>query len=270
MRPDGRHDRPPRDSHTMPPCAAPASGIVDAHCALRYSDHRDAEHRISPLALGVRALREPAGLRTRCASRRCSRSGETYLRNRRRWCGRCAVRETGSRSSSACPARARPSPSTRPGGVQSSGYRVYGAALAAEAAAQLEAGSQIPSVTLDRLLYELAAPQPCRAAASIPAASWSSTRRAWSTRAVSCGCWRSRNARVQKSCSQVMTGNSPRSEAGGGFGALGRELGATRLGSMRASAEWERSALEALREAEPVRRPRPTPITAGSVARPTR
>ena len=38
---------------------------------------------------------------------------------------------------------------------QSSGYRVYGATLAAEAAFQLEAGSQIPSVTLDRLLYEL-------------------------------------------------------------------------------------------------------------------
>jgi DNA transposition AAA+ family ATPase len=41
---------------------------------------------------------------------------------------------------------------------QSSGYRVYGAALAAEATAQLEAGSGISSVTLDRLLYELAAP----------------------------------------------------------------------------------------------------------------
>jgi ATP-dependent exoDNAse (exonuclease V) alpha subunit len=38
-------------------------------------------------------------------------------------------------------------------------------------------------------------------------------------------------------------------EAGGGFGALGRELGATRLGSnARQVAEWERAALDALRE----------------------
>jgi hypothetical protein len=38
-------------------------------------------------------------------------------------------------------------------------------------------------------------------------------------------------------------------EAGGGFGALGRELGATRLGAnARQVAEWERSALDALRE----------------------
>ncbi|MGP8150516.1 MAG: AAA family ATPase, partial [Acidimicrobiales bacterium] len=38
-------------------------------------------------------------------------------------------------------------------------------------------------------------------------------------------------------------------EAGGGFGALGRELGATRLGAnARQVTEWERSALDALRE----------------------
>ena len=49
---------------------------------------------------------------------------------------------------------------------QSSGYRVDGAALVAEAAAQLEAGSGLSSATLDRLLYELsraAAPVAVRA-----------------------------------------------------------------------------------------------------------
>ena len=44
------------------------------------------------------------------------------------------------------------------------GYHVFGAALAAEAASQLEAGSKIESSTLDRLLYELSLP---------PADSWS-------------------------------------------------------------------------------------------------
>ena len=50
----------------------------------------------------------------------------------------------------------------------------------------------------------------------------------------------------------MLTGDDrqlPSVEAGGGFGALGRELGATRLGSNpRQVAEWERSALDALRE----------------------
>ena len=74
---------------------------------------------------------------------------------------------------------------------QSSGYRVYGAALVAEAAAQLEAGSQISSVTSTAFSTSSALRRTCRTTVSIPAASWSSMRPAWSTPAVSCGCWRS-------------------------------------------------------------------------------
>ena len=65
---------------------------------------------------------------------------------------------TGSKSSSACPARVRPSPSTWPAGRGSHPVTALRRRARAEAAAQLEAGSEIPSVTLDRLLYELSAP----------------------------------------------------------------------------------------------------------------
>jgi ATP-dependent exoDNAse (exonuclease V) alpha subunit len=132
---------------------------------------------------------------------------------------------------------------------QSSGYRVYGAALAAEAAAQLEAGSQIPSVTLDRLLYELAAPQHLsyysldpRSIVVVDEASMVDTRRLVRLLEIA----------ERAGAKVVLTGDDrqlPSVEAGGGFGALGRELGATRLGSnARQVAEWERAALDALRE----------------------
>ena len=132
---------------------------------------------------------------------------------------------------------------------QSSGYRVYGAALAAEAAAQLEAGSQISSVTLDRLLYELAAPQHLshysldpRSIVVVDEASMVDTRRLVRLLEIA----------ERAGAKVVLTGDDrqlPSVEAGGGFGALGRELGATRLGSnARQVAEWERSALDALRE----------------------
>jgi len=59
------------------------------------------------------------------------------------------------------PGSARPSPSTRPDGVAViRRYRVYGAALAAGGRRPVRSGiARIPSVTLDRLLYELSAPQ---------------------------------------------------------------------------------------------------------------
>ena len=132
---------------------------------------------------------------------------------------------------------------------QSSGYRVYGAALAAEAAAQLEAGSQIPSVTLDRLLYELAAPQHLsrysldpRSIVVVDEASMVDTRRLVRLLEIA-------GAREQKSCSQVMTGNSPRSRrvaASARSAASSERPGSARM--PRQVAEWERAALEALRE----------------------
>jgi len=64
-------------------------------------------------------------------------------------------------------------------------------------------------VTLDRLLYELSAPQHL-SQYSLDARSvvWS-MRPAWSTPAVSCGFWRSRSDRERRSCvSAVMTANS--------------------------------------------------------------
>jgi len=198
-------DRPHNGRTIVRLVRAPASGIATLTCALRYSTTEMLNTESRLLDLGRAASVKPAGLQTRCASRRCSRSGETYLRNRRRWCGRCAARGTGSSRHRRARLGQDLRPRRGPAAWQSSGYRVYGAALAAEAAAQLEAGSQISSVTLDRLVTSSPRRSTCRITASIVAASWSSTRPAWSTPAVSCGCWRSRNARVQKSCSQVMT-----------------------------------------------------------------
>ena len=111
----------------------------------------------------------------------------------------------------------------------------------------------------------------CRITVSIPAASWSSTRPAWSTPAASCGCWRSRGAPERKSCSQVMTGNSPRSRRAA---ALARSAASSeRPGSDQMRARWPSGNAQRSRRfarAVPGKRPRPTPITDGSVARPTR
>ena len=253
--------------------SAPASGIATLTCALRYSttEMLNTESRLLARAGGPQG--DPAGLQTRCASRQCSRSEETCLPNRRRWCGCCAVRETGSKSlRSACPARARPSPWTAARRAwQLSGYRVYGAAHAAEAAAQLEAGSGISSVTLDRLLFTSPRRSTCRSTASIPAVSWSSTSPAWSTAAVSYGCWRSPGRAERKSCSQVMTGQLPRSRRA----AVSAPLAASsvRPGSAQMRARWPNGSAERsmrFARAVPARRPRPTPITDGFIARPTR
>ena len=241
----------PRDSHTIVRLVrAPASGIATLTCALRYSTTEMLNTESRLLALGRAGLGEPAGLQTRCASRRCSPSGETSLSEQaamvRSLCSsgngvEVVIGVPGSGKTFALDAARR--------AWQSSGYRVYGAALAAEAAAQLEAGSGISSVTLDRLLYELAVPQHLSHHSLDPSsivvvdeASMVDTRRLVRLLEIA----------ERAGAKVVLTGDDrqlPSVEAGGGFGALGRELGATRLGSnARQVAEWERSALDALRE----------------------
>lgn len=128
------------------------------------------------------------------------------------------------------------------------GYRVTGAALAAEAAGQLEAGSRITSRTLDRLLGDLAGRPGAPAGIDqhcvvvVDEASMVDTRRL---------------ARLLEQTSAagakvVLCGDDrqlPSIEAGGAFSALARRLGATRLSDNARQVEaWEREALHALRE----------------------
>ena len=241
----------PRDSHTIVRLVrAPASGIATLTCALRYSttEMLNTEHRL--LALGRAGLGRACGVADAVRLEAVlAERGDLSLEQAAMVRSLCSsgngvevvIGVPGSGKTFALDAARR--------AWQSSGYRVYGAALAAEAAAQLEAGSQIPSVTLDRLLYELAAPQ--HLSQLQPRSPQHRGRRRGqhgrhppSRAAV--GDRGTRGAKV------VLTGDDrqlPSVEAGGGFGALGRELGATRLGSnARQVAEWERSALDALRE----------------------
>ena len=130
------------------------------------------------------------------------------------------------------------------------GYHVYGAALAAEAAGQLEAGSKIESSTLDRLLYRLSLP-PAEAGhvalnrksiVVVDEASMIDTRRLGRLLA----------AAERSGAKVVLTGDDrqlPSIEAGGGFAAIARKIGACRLVDNGRQVEaWEREALAALRE----------------------
>ena len=117
------------------------------------------------LALEARILDQAEGTdddEARCGRRpgrrRCSRT-RNYPTSRARWSRRSRPTAPRSRSWSAPPGRARPTPSprhARPG--SDAGYTVIGCALAARAARQLQDDSQIPSVTLDRLLIDLDRP----------------------------------------------------------------------------------------------------------------
>jgi hypothetical protein len=128
------------------------------------------------------------------------------------------------------------------------GYRVAGAALAAEAAGQLEAGSRISSSTLDRLLGDLSGRPGAPGAPDsgcvvvLDEASMVDTRRL---------------ARLLEHASAagakvVLCGDDrqlPSIEAGGAFSALARRLGSSRLSDNARQVEaWEREALRALRE----------------------
>ena len=133
---------------------------------------------------------------------------------------------------------------------QAAGYRVIGAALSAEAAAQLEAGSKIPSATLDHLLHGIGLPADLHASVRldhnsvvvVDEASMVDTRRL---------------ARLLEHTTRVgakivLCGDDrqlPSIEAGGAFSALARKLGATRLSDNGRQVErWEREALIALRD----------------------
>jgi hypothetical protein len=140
---------------------------------------------------------------------------------------------------------------------QLSGYRVYGAALAAEAAAQLEAGSGISSVTLDRLLYELAAPQHLsqhsldpRSVVVVDEASMVDTRRLVRLLEIA---ERVRSRRVAALAPSAASSERP---------------GSAQMRAKLPSGSAQRSMLSA--RAVLLRRPQPIPITAGSVARPIR
>ena len=130
------------------------------------------------------------------------------------------------------------------------GYRVIGAALAAEAASELEAGSKIASSTLDHLLYECSLAHgmvgpttlDCRSVIVVDEASMIDTRRLA----------RLFEHAARAGAKVVLTGDDrqlPSIEAGGGFAALARQLPASHLSDNARQVEsWERETLRALRE----------------------
>jgi ATP-dependent exoDNAse (exonuclease V) alpha subunit len=126
-----------------------------------------------------------------------------------------------------------------------SGYRVIGCALAARAAAELEAGAGIPSWTLARLLGQLDDPGDValdpRTVVVCDEAAMVGTR----TMARLLAHGAANGAKV------VLVGDArqlPEIEAGGGFAALGRRLGPLTLRENRRQREaWERDALTRLR-----------------------
>jgi Ti-type conjugative transfer relaxase TraA len=129
---------------------------------------------------------------------------------------------------------------------QGSGHRVVGAALAARAAAELQAGSGIPSTTLDRLLADLERPGPLaglapRSVVVVDEAGMVETRKL--ARLLS---------HAERWGAQVVLTGDPRQlpevGAGGAFGALAKQLPAIELRENRRQHEaWEREALAQLR-----------------------
>jgi hypothetical protein len=129
---------------------------------------------------------------------------------------------------------------------ESAGHRVIGTALAARAAAELQAGAGIPSTTLDRLLGDLERPGPLsglapRTTIVVDEAGMVETRKL---------------ARLldhaERWHAQVVLVGDPRQlpevGAGGAFRALTRQLPVIELADNRRQAEaWERDALAELR-----------------------
>ena len=275
MRPDGRSqtDRPHDGRTIVRLVRAPASGIATLTCAPRYStiEMLNTESRL--LALGRAGLKGACGVAdaVRLEAVLAERGDLSFEQAAmvRSLCSsgngvEVVIGVPGSGKTFALDAARR--------AWQSSGYRVYGAALAAEAAAQLEAGSGISSVTLDRLLYELAAPQHLsqytldpRSVVVVDEASMVDTRRLVRLLEIA----------ERAGAKVVLTGDDrqlPSVEAGGGF-RRARPRARCDPARLQMRARWPNgSAQRSMRfaRAVPARRPRPTPITAGSVARPTR
>ncbi|MGH9002964.1 MAG: MobF family relaxase, partial [Acidimicrobiia bacterium] len=128
---------------------------------------------------------------------------------------------------------------------EASGQRVVGAALAARAAAELEAGSGIRSHTLDRLLADLDRPDsgglPARAVVVVDEAAMVGTRKLARLLA---------HAEIA-GVKVVLVGDRhqlPEIDAGGAFAGLAKRLGFTALSENRRQDEaWERAALAHLR-----------------------
>jgi conjugative relaxase-like TrwC/TraI family protein len=128
------------------------------------------------------------------------------------------------------------------------GYQVVGTALAARAAVELQAGSGIPSVTLDRLLGDLDRPDsrglPARTVVVVDEAAMVGTRRLARLLAHAAA------AQVKV----VLIGDHrqlPEIEAGGAFAGLARRLGPVTLRQNRRQIEvWERAALAHLRHGD--------------------
>jgi conjugative relaxase-like TrwC/TraI family protein len=127
-----------------------------------------------------------------------------------------------------------------------SGHRVIGAALAARAAAELQAGSGIPSATVDRLLAELDQPGPFspippRSVIVVDEAAMIGTRKLA----------RLAGHAERVGAKLVLVGDHrqlPEIDAGGSFAALTRVVPTTELTVNRRQHEsWERDALSELR-----------------------
>jgi hypothetical protein len=129
---------------------------------------------------------------------------------------------------------------------EAAGHRVIGTALAARAAAELQAGAGIPSTTLDRLLADLERPGPLsglapRTAVVVDEAGMVETRKL--ARLM---------AHAERWQAQVVLVGDPRQlpevGAGGAFRALAGQLPVIELAENRRQAEaWERDALAELR-----------------------
>jgi len=131
---------------------------------------------------------------------------------------------------------------------QASGFTVIGCSLSAQAAAELQAGSGIPSCTIDRLLLDLGADSSVRLLPKGRSVVVVDEAGMVGTRLLSRLMERadSRGAKV------VLVGDDrqlPEVDAGGAFRGLRKELGAVELKDNRRQVEeWEREALVDIRE----------------------